>query len=155
MHIKKELRSVLRGRITIVGVGNPMRGDDGFGPLLAEGLLGKISAEVLNAGPAPENHIKAIRSSKPDTVLMADAADLGAEIGEMKLLRREDIPLYGLSTHNASLALFFDFLKSDTKADVYMLAVQPGGCGMNTPLSDTLAKKCEELTSMFIELLPK
>ncbi len=132
-----------------------MRGDDGFGPHIIDSLEGRVSAELINAGPTPENHVKAIRSSRPATVLIIDAADLGADAGEARLLRKGDIPLYGLSTHNASLALFFDFLKADTKADVYMLAVQPAGCGMNTPLSDVVAKKCEELASALIELLPK
>lgn len=150
-----ELQDILRGRVTIVGVGNTMMGDDGFGPGLIDDLKGKTSAEVLNAGPTPENHIKAIRNSKPDTVLMVDAADLGANIGDMKLLRKKDIPLYGLSTHNASLALFFDFLKAETKAEVYLLGIQPGKCAMNTPLSDILTKRREELKLLFEELLPK
>ena len=154
MDIKTELKSILKGKVTIVGVGNAMRGDDGFGPHLAECINGKVSADVINSGPTPENHLKTIRNSKPDTVLIIDAADFGGDIGNIKLLKKDDIPLYGLSTHNASLALFFDFLKQDTKADVYMLAVQPARCDMNTHISDIMVEKCKELESLFLELLP-
>ena len=153
MDIRKALEGALKGRVTVVGVGNAMRGDDGFGPHLIDSLKGKTGAKLINAGPTPENHIKDIRDSRPDTVLVVDAADLGAEAGAVRLLKKGDVPLYGISTHNASLALFFDFLKSDTKAEIYLLAVQPENCCMNSPLSDTLARRSEELKSALLELL--
>ena len=155
MNIKSELKNILKGRVTIVGVGNIMRGDDGFGPFLSECIKGKISANVIDAGLAPENHIKAIRESKPDTILIIDAADFGGDIGDVKLLEKSDIPLYGLSTHNTSLALFLSFLESDTKAKVYMLAIQPVRNEINTPLSDIIEKRCSEVESILEELLPK
>ena len=154
MDIKRELKDILKGRITIVGVGNVMRGDDGFGHTLSERLKDRVSAGVISAGPFPENHIKAIRGSTPDTILIIDAADFGGDIGDIKLLKKSDIPLYGLSTHNASLALFFSFLEADIKAAVYMLAVQPGGSEINTPLSDVIDKRCKEIESLLLELLP-
>lgn len=155
MGIRVELENALRGKVTIVGVGNIMRGDDGFGPILAECLKGRVSADVINAGSAPENHVKAIRDSKPDTILVVDTADFGGAAGKIKLLQKSDIPLYGFSTHNASLALFFDFLESETKGKVYMLAVQPKTNNMNASLSDILKKSCEEIESLLMELLQK
>ena len=153
--MRSELENALRGKVTIVGVGNIMRGDDGFGPILAECLKGRVSADVINAGSAPENHVKAIRDSKPDTILVVDTADFGVTAGKIKLLQKSDIPLYGFSTHNASLALFFDFLESETKGRVYMLAVQPKANNMNASLSDVLERTREEVETLFLELLPK
>ena len=155
MEIKTSLENALKGKVTIVGVGNAMRGDDGFGLALSERLRYNISASVINAGPTPENHVKAIRESMPDTILIIDAADFGAKPGDTRLLEKSDMPLYGISTHNASLALFFDFLEAETKASVYMLAAQPARNDMNAPLSDVLQKRCEELEAIFTELLPK
>lgn len=154
MDIKSKLQHVLKGRVTIVGVGNVMRGDDGFGSVLSECIKDRVSANVINAGPTPENHIKRIRDSKPHTILIIDAADFGGDIGDIKLLKKRDIPLYGLSTHNASLALFFNFLETDTKATIYMLAVQPDRNDINAPLSVILEKKCKEIESLFLDLLP-
>lgn len=155
MEIRSHLKDILKGRITIVGVGNVMRGDDGFGHILSERIKKRTSASVINAGPTPENHLKAIRDSRPDAILIIDVADFGGDVGDIKLLKKNDIPLYGISTHNASLALFLDFLNADTKAAVYMLAVQPGENEINTHLSDVLEKKCEEMESLLLELLPK
>ena len=155
MSMRGELKGILKGRITIVGVGNPMMGDDGFGHILSERLKDRVSADVISAGSTPENHIGAIRNSRPDTVLLVDVADFGGGPGDIKLLKKSDIPLYGLSTHNASLALFFDFLQADMKAGVYMLAVQPARNEINTPLSDILKERCGEVESLILELLPK
>ena len=155
MDIKKELADALKGNVVVVGIGNAMRGDDGFGVALAEGLKGRISASVIITGSTPENHIKTIRDSRPDTILVLDAAELGEKAGSVKLIKKRDIPLYGLSTHNASLALFFDFLESDTKADIFMLAVQTVDSGMKFSLSPVVQKKCEELRALLAELLPE
>ena len=155
MGIIPELKDALKGKVTIIGIGNVMMGDDGFGSILADCLKDKVSAEVINTGPTPENHVKAIRDSRPDTILIMDAADFGGSAGDIKLLKKNDLPLYGFSTHNASLRLFFDFLEADTKASIYMLAAQPEKNDMNTSLSDILEKKCRELETLFSEILPK
>jgi hydrogenase 3 maturation protease len=154
MAMKTVLGDILRGRVTIVGIGNVMRGDDGFGSILSNRIKGKVSAHVVNAGVTPENYLKAIRNSKPNTILLIDVADFDGGVGDIKLLKKEDIPLYGLSTHNASLALFFGFLEADTKAEVFMLAIQPGNSSINTSLSDIAEKRCQELESLLLELLP-
>jgi len=155
MDIKAALKNILKDRVTIVGVGNVMRGDDGLGSILSEYLKGRVSACVIDTGLSPENHIKKIRDSKPNTVLIIDAADFGGDAGDIKLLRKSDIPLYGISTHNASLALFFDFLETTTSAAVYMLAIQPAGNEVNASLSNIIEKKCKEVESLFLELLPR
>jgi len=143
--VEAKLTEILRGRVTIVGVGNVMRGDDGFAAALCERIRGKVAAAVIDAGTAPENHIKEIRDSRPDTVLIVDAADFGGRPGDIRLLQRDDIPVYGISTHNLSPALFIDFLLSETKADLYMLAVQPAKSGTDSHLSIELEKTCESL----------
>jgi hydrogenase 3 maturation protease len=153
MDIRSKLGYNLKGKVAIVGVGNAMRGDDGFGPVLTERLKGRVSASLINAGATPENHVKAIRESRPDAILVIDAADFGGNAGDIRLLERKDVPTYGLSTHNASLALFFDFLEADTKAKVYMLAVQPAKSDMNTPLSPALEKTCCEIETLLLEVL--
>ena len=36
--MKSVLKEIFKGKIVIVGVGNTLRGDDGFGPMLIEKL---------------------------------------------------------------------------------------------------------------------
>ena len=39
----------------LVGIGNSMRGDDGFGPLVVDLLGDKTSVPLFNVGETPEN----------------------------------------------------------------------------------------------------
>jgi hydrogenase 3 maturation protease len=153
--LRSELKDILKGRVTIIGMGNIMRGDDGFGPALSSCIEDRISADVINAGLTPENYLKEIRESKPDTILLVDAADFRGLAGEARIFKKSDIPLYGLSTHNVSPVLFLSLLETDTKAHVYMLAVQPERTNVSSKLSAVLKEKCEDIESLFLELLPK
>jgi hydrogenase 3 maturation protease len=150
--LKSELKNVLKGRVTIVGMGNKMRGDDGFGPILSSRIKGKISANVINTDLTPENHLKEIRESKPDTILLVDAADFKGIAGEARIFKKSDIPPYGLSTHNMSPALFLSLLETDTKAHIYMLAVQPQKTDVSSTLSIVLRDRCKKIESLFLEL---
>ncbi|MBN1871673.1 MAG: hydrogenase maturation protease [Candidatus Omnitrophica bacterium] len=152
--IEELLKGILKGRITVVGVGNTEKGDDGVGHILADRIKGKLDAFVICAGPTPENFLRPIRDSRPETILVIDASELGAEAGDAKLLTKEDIPLYGLSTHNSSLALFFEFLESDTGASVYLLAIQPGDTGMRKGFSNAVKTRCDELEQTLLRILP-
>jgi Ni,Fe-hydrogenase maturation factor len=42
-------------RTVILGIGNPLQGDDGVGPSLVDFLHGWDAATLINAGEVPEN----------------------------------------------------------------------------------------------------
>lgn len=151
--IEARLKDILKGRVTIVGVGNVARGDDGIGHILAERIDGRLKAHVICAGPTPENHLRSIRDSRPETILVIDASDIGGRTGDVKLLTKEEIPFYGLSTHNASLALLFEFLETDIKARAYLLAIQPGETGMDKGLSNEMKTICDDLEEILSHIL--
>ena len=75
------LHGRLRGKTVIVGIGNSLRGDDGFGPALVQRLQGRVRPVCIDAGVAPENYLGRIVKEQPDTVLLVDAAHLGLEPG--------------------------------------------------------------------------
>jgi len=52
--LAKELRERLRGRVCLVGIGNPDLGDDGFGVRLAEVMRAAGHPDVVVAGTTPE-----------------------------------------------------------------------------------------------------
>jgi len=116
---------VLRGKTVIVGIGNPLRGDDGFGPALIERLCGKVSATCIDAGNTPENYVGRIVKEAPDTILLVDVAHLGLEPGQYRLLEPDDIVRSGLTTHDMSSHMLIAFLQDQTQATIVMLAVQP------------------------------
>ena len=96
---------VFKGKVVIVGVGNVSRGDDGFGPVLINKLQGKVNADCLDAGSAPENFTGDIIKVKPDTILIVDALYLGTSPGQYKVLKKDEIARIGFSTHDISLPM--------------------------------------------------
>ena len=151
MEIK--FKDILKGRTVIVGVGNILRGDDAFGPLLIGKLTGKVKAVCLDAGSAPENYIGRIARENPNTVLLVDAVHLGLSAGEYKILSSADIEKIGLTTHDISLAMLIDYLKEKTGADIYILGVQPDNVLFKEGLSAKLAETLEQINTLITETL--
>ena len=135
----------------IVGIGNPLRGDDGFGPALVQRLQGKVNLACIDAGNAPENHLGRILKEEPDSVLLVDAADLGLEPGQYRILQPEDILKCGLSTHDMSSRMMIEFLQNQMPANIFMLAVQPENVSLGEPMTECLNKTLDEIELLILE----
>jgi hydrogenase 3 maturation protease len=142
----------LKGRVLVLGIGNTLKQDDGVGPALVARLKGQNSrVEALDAGSAPENYTGQIRRLKPDTLLIVDAVEFGAEPGGIKVIGAGDLKTQSLSTHNVSLKTFVDFLRADLPGlKVHVIAVQPKTADFGEGLSPEVARAMEELCTNFI-----
>ena len=130
------LLPILRGKTVIVGIGNPLRGDDGFGPALIQRLRGKVRAACIDAGNAPENYLGPIAREDPDTILLVDVADMGLEPGQCRVLEPKEILKCGLTTHDLSSRMLIEFLQGQTRAHIFMLGVQPQQVSLGEGMSD-------------------
>lgn len=144
-------RDIFKGKTVIVGIGNTLRGDDGFGPALVEKLNGRTPAVCIDAGTAPENHTGKIARENPDTVIIADAVHLGMEPGKYDILRKDDITKSGFTTHDISPNMFIEYLEKETKADIYMLAVQPESVTFGGKMSDSVKNAVNKISKMITE----
>jgi hydrogenase 3 maturation protease len=126
----------LKGKVMLLGVGNSLRGDDGAGPYLVEQLRDKVDAALLNCEEVPENFLGKVTQAHPDTILIIDAVDLGAKPGAVAILEGDELKGTGWSTHHAPLQLFIDCIKAETRADVFVLAIQPKSTHFGSKISD-------------------
>lgn len=151
------LRDRLEGkRVVVLGVGNPMRGDDGIGPCLADRLQGNVSATVVNAGDVPENYLGPVAASRPEVVVIVDAAELGAAPGEIAIVEVNELAgRAALSTHNASLRLFIKVLQSEIQTDVFLLGVQPASMAFGAPMSQVVVAALHLLEDLFKSCYPE
>ncbi|MDD4909709.1 MAG: hydrogenase 3 maturation endopeptidase HyCI [Candidatus Omnitrophica bacterium] len=138
-------KDIFKGRVVIVGIGNVLRGDDGFGPAFIAAVKDKIKACCIDAGTTPENYIGKIIKERPDTVLLVDAAHLGLRPGEHAVLRKGDILNVGFTTHDMPPHMFIERLESETGASVYMLALQPENVDFGEGLSGSVNKSLQEM----------
>ena len=132
-------------KIVILGIGNPLRGDDGLGPALIGRLSGKVKAVCFDAGSAPENYAGKIVKEKPDTILIVDALHFGKKPGEYELLKKDDIAKCGFTTHDISPNMFIEYLEKETGANIIFLGVQPASLKMGEGLSEPVKQALNEI----------
>ncbi len=157
-----DLRARLVGRVVVMGIGNPDRGDDGAG-LLVAGLLAEAlpggdlpddrTVTVLMAGEVPESWLGPAVAVRPDAVLMVDAVDMGAEPGSASLLEPEDLRGGATFTHRTPLALLSKFLRRETGADVLLLAIQPRSLEWGEPMSPEVQEAARHLGDILASAL--
>jgi hydrogenase 3 maturation protease len=146
------LRSHLKGKTIILGIGNTLKGDDGIGSILAARIKGKVPYTVYDAGPGPENYLGKIVKDKPDNVVILDAVDFGASPGEFNIFEVGDLASVNFfATHDASISLAINYLQNNLKVDIIILAVQPKGVVFGEKLSQEANKALEELEGWFRE----
>jgi hydrogenase 3 maturation protease len=137
----EHLRSHLKGKVVILGIGNSLRSDDAVGSELASRLKDKVSFLVFDAAATPENYLGKIIKEKPDTVVIIDAVDFGGSPGEFRELEEADLKTVNLFfTHNASLSLTINYLQSHLKLDIIILMIQP----KTIVFGDTISKEVSE-----------
>ncbi len=144
------LKSHLQGKVIILGIGNPLRSDDGAGSILASRIKDGVSFLVWDGGLNPENYLNRIIKEKPDTLVLIDAADFGGKPGELRLMEAEEIQTTNLfATHNASLSLLINYLQGNIKMNIIVLVIQPKTIALGDTLSPEVSAVLNNLENFF------
>ena len=153
--IRSSLEPCLRNRCLILGIGNNLRGDDGFGPFVIQRLQGKTPLPLLDAGSAPENLLGPIRRLSPDHVIIVDAVCLDAPVGSLHWLQPHDLEHFGISTHAPSFDLFLSFIRHyNPDVRVNILGVVPAKMNLGDPMSQPVQNAARQLVEVICELAP-
>jgi len=145
-----DLKNILKGKVVILCLGNIDRADDGLGPYIARAIKGKLRHEVIDAGMTPENYTGVIRRLEPDTIILIDTIYFGGEKGEIRFFSGEDLHSGKISTHDVSPKLLVEYLRSSTKANVYILGVNPGSDRLGGGLSREVRDAAQRIATAFL-----
>jgi len=142
-------------RLVVLGIGNPLKGDDAVGLSVIQNLSGKVSENVLllECGVVPENYLSQIEKFKPTHVLMIDAAQINKEAGASRLISVEEIAGVTLSTHTLPLSFVAEIIKQNTGANVILLGIQPESIEFREGLSPKLQKATRKIADLVIEVI--
>ena len=153
--ISPEIKSRIKGKISIVGIGNIIRGDDGLGPKFIELMKARpTGAHLFDCGTAPENYIFPILSTLCDTIVLIDAADMSISPGGIKIFAIDEISNVSFSTHNPSPRLFTDLLRTGKDdLNICVISIQPKTTTLGAPLSKEVLQGLETLANAFSEAL--
>lgn len=152
MSLDEALQTRLRGKVVVVGVGNPLRGDDAAGSLLARQLVAAPGLLVIDAEEVPENVVGEVAAACPDTVVFVDAADFGGEPGSIAVVESDHAEAISATTHRLPLGITMRYVAARTGADVFLLGVQPGQRTFGAPPSAEVADSVGALTSLLAAL---
>lgn len=114
--------------IAIVGMGQPLKGDDSIGIMIIEKLekAGHTSKFLLiNTGAVPENCTGILRRHQTELVIFIDAADISAQPGEIRLLHYSQMESDSIATHSIPFGMLCQYLVKEIGCDIWVLGIQP------------------------------
>lgn len=139
-------------RTLVLGLGNPLMGDDGLGLALLEALRAgwrcEPAVDLVDGGTWGMNLLPMIEQA--DRVLLLDAINVGKEPGSLVVLQRDELPrLFALkiSPHQIDLreVLALAELRGALPTEVTAVGMQPGVIAMRTELSPELVARVPDV----------
>ena len=134
-------------QMLVVGVGNPMRGDDVAGLVLAERVAEKLELQYLRCEEVPENYVGKMLDDPADTILLVDAVDMKQAPGEIGLLAPDELADNGISTHNCSVGLLAKVLAGVKDKQMLILGIQPQSLGWGQPLTPQVSEAIDRFVA--------
>lgn len=162
------LRDRLRGRVAIMGVGNPARGDDGVGSIVARKLRRAFAwvpadepagdervatVAVVDAEEIPESYLDVLEAARPAIVVLVDAAEMGGAPGSLTVVEGTRLDDHTTCTHRTPLAPVARYLEQRTGAAVLLAGIQPGARLWGEALTEEVEDTANRLANILWDAL--
>ncbi len=142
----------------VLGIGNPVGGDDAAGPRLVRMLnrrpqrTNEPSSKIMaiDAATAPESYTSIIRQHRPDLLILVDAADMGLPPGVLRTIPPEKISVLSFSTHHMPLSMFISYVQ-EFCGKVLLVGVQPDRTEVGKHLSKMVRNSVMKLVEVILE----
>lgn len=157
---REELRRIIEaslageGDLTLIGVGNPLRGDDGVGVEIARILMQYLRNErvkVLIVEDRVDLIPRIIEDVNSRIILIFDAADFGGRPGEVRIMSPDEASGKTISTHDMPLSLMLRVAEKDAPA--YVLGIQVETLEFGRGISPAVKAAADEVASLLLNLL--
>ena len=148
--------------VVVIGLGNPLMGDDGLGIAALERLRTRYvlpaGIELVDGGTWGLNLLPVIEDS--DGVILIDAINTGAPPGTPIRLEHASLPRYlatKISPHQVDLrdVLGLAELRGTLPSDTVAIGLQPQSMELGDPLSPELAEKLDMVVAAVLEDLAR
>lgn len=136
----------------IIGIGNPLCGDDGVGIALLETLTGRVAADCVDAGTSAMQVVHALAGRR--RALLLDCARMGLTPGDIRRFTLDDIAdeqiLPRLSMHEGDLLTFLTLARQlgDAPASLVLFGIEPDNVEMGMALSPAITARLDEYLAM-------
>ncbi len=137
----------MQGKTVLWGLGNELLGDDAAG-IIAARRIAAIAPKgwtVSECSTVPENFLRDLAEDKAQRLIVVDAADMGLEPGEIRLLTLDDAKDFSFSTHGLALSLLLE--PYTDSLEIVIIAIQPLTFAPGTSLSEEAKKAVDSVVS--------
>lgn len=150
------LSEIIKARpLLLLGMGNPLRGDDAIGHLLAEALasLDRPGFRAYAVGTSVENAMRWVRETAGGTVLLVDAVfDEALPEGAWALYPFDQLDSMCHATHTIPLSLLLSYWQQEVPGiAIHFLGISIRSNEEMAPLSPTLERTLAALETMFVQ----
>lgn len=134
-----------RPRISILGIGNELRGDDNAGVAAARSLASLATEwlQVIEGAHAPENQLGIICRFEPDLVLMIDAVDMDQAPGQIAWIEWRSTSGISASTHTMPLYMIGKYLHCMTGCQIALIGIQPASVDLQEGMTSGMSAEVE------------
>lgn len=147
----KSLSTYSREKITFIGLGNELRGDDAAGLIFLEYLKKReefSESNYINAGTNPENYLEKILDLESDVIVIIDTARNSKQPGVINWINPDSMELNNFSTHTFSVKMIENYLKQLQPITFRYIGIEPCNTEFGSSLSPVIKRK---LDNFFIE----
>jgi hydrogenase maturation protease len=139
--------SEIRGEVLVIGLGNPLMGDDGLGLAALDRLRAEWdlppTVRLVDGGTWGMNLLPLLEDA--EAVVLIDAIDAGRAPGDLVLLERDDVPRFlglKLSPHQIDLreVMALAALRGKLPERLVVIGLQPERVEMSVALTPAVAR---------------
>lgn len=132
-----------------MGIGNELKGDDSVGPYIAKNLE-RPDWLSLNCVTVPGNFTSAVKRHHPEVLVLVDAAKMGLEPGQIRLIPRTSTDSTFASTHTVPISATLNYI-GDYAERIILIGIE----AKNLDPSAQLSPEVKESADRLIEILSK
>jgi hydrogenase maturation protease len=148
MNLYSKLKTRLKGKVIVVGIGNEHMGDDAAGINLVKKLRNSDNLIPLLAFESPEFHLGEIIANSPDVVMFVDTADFNSSPGSVAIIERQQLRTKIGNTHKTPLSTIMSYTANLANSDTFLLGIQPETKSFNNSMSNITKKTINNLANV-------
>lgn len=158
------LPSFCRARVLILGVGNMLFGNDGFGPEVIDFLTRHYAIPddlyVIDVGTGARKVLFTVSLSetRPEEIVIVDAVDWGQEIGSVSEIPVESLPITKVddfSLHQVPTSNMLRELQDDCAMKITIIVCDVGPIpqviepGLSANIQQSVIEACQQISARF------
>ncbi|MFO7819390.1 MAG: hydrogenase maturation protease [Halanaerobacter sp.] len=135
-------------KVTVIGIGNILKRDDGLGPVVIEKLKEKkwgVEILIVDGGTAPLTYLKELSGS--EYVMIIDALQNGQTPGTIHQFKTAEIKTEQHGSHNYSLSQIIALARefNNLPREIFYYGIQPAELSFGTELSHPVQESIPHL----------